>query len=398
MQSELTSARSLEDLTGKRFGRLTVINRADDYIDKNGDRRVQWRCLCDCGNEKIIRAQALKNGSTKSCGCLKNEKTSLRCFKNIVGQSFGRWVVVKREKDYVSPSGYHRTQWLCKCSCGNERVVDASTLMGGRSVSCGCYKAEIISQNTLIDIIGKRFGRLTVVKRIEDHTTAGGRQIPRYLCNCDCGNTHAATSSSLLSESVKSCGCLQQDMRNNPHNLIDLQGQKFGKWTVLERYKGADNQERRKDSRWLCLCECGNSRAVLANSLTTGKSLSCGCWKQSKLEMLVNKYLQETGMTLGVDYSQQSTYNDLVGINKGKLRFDFTIYEDGEIFCFVECQGEQHYRPIKYFGGENKFEIQQCHDQAKMLYAESLGVPLVEIPYYANTYDEVVSILQSFGI
>ena len=217
LQSELTSARSLEDLTGKQFGRLTVINRAEDYIDKNGDRRVQWRCLCECGNEKIIRAQILKKGLTKSCGCLKNEKTSLRCFKNIVGQTFGRWVVVRRENDYVSPSGYHRTQWLCKCSCGNERVVDASTLMGGHSLSCGCYKAEITSQNTLIDIIGKRFGRLIVVKKIEDHTTAGGRKIPRYLCNCDCGNTHVATSSSLLSESVKSCGCLQQDMRNNPY-------------------------------------------------------------------------------------------------------------------------------------------------------------------------------------
>ena len=88
--------------------------------------------------------------------------------------------------------------------------------------------------------------------------------------------------------------------------------------------------------------------------------------------MLVNQYLQSIGMSLGVDYSQQSTYNDLVGINQGKLRFDFTIYEDGEILCFVECQGEQHYRPVKYFGGENKFEIQQYNDKMKVVYAKPL--------------------------
>ncbi|MBO5897533.1 MAG: hypothetical protein J6R04_00815 [Clostridia bacterium] len=398
LQSKLTSARSLEELTGQQFGRLTVISRADDYIEKNGGKRVRWRCLCECGNIKIVRAQTLKNGLTKSCGCLKKENTSLRCFKDIVGQHFGRWVVVKREQDYVSPSGYHRTQWLCKCSCGTERIVDASSLMGGRSISCGCYKAEITSKTTLIDIINKRFGRLVVLERVEDHITSGGRQIPRYLCNCDCGNLHTATSSSLLSGSVKSCGCLQQDVWKNPYNFNDLQGRKFGKWTVLERCDDALYRAGSRDTRWLCQCECGNYRSVLSNSLKNGKSLSCGCWKQSKLEMLVNQYLQSIGMILGMDYSQQSTYNDLVGINQGKLRFDFTIYEDGEILCFVECQGEQHYRPVKYFGGENKFEIQQYNDKMKVSYAENIGVPLIEIPYYANSYDEIVAILQSYGI
>lgn len=54
------------DLFGNKFGRLTVIRK----IDKNKWGNSRWLCLCDCGKEKIIRGSHLKNGHTKSCGCL----------------------------------------------------------------------------------------------------------------------------------------------------------------------------------------------------------------------------------------------------------------------------------------------------------------------------------------
>ena len=54
-----------EDLTGQKFGRLTVLSFSE-YIK----RRAHWNCLCDCGNEKVIRGSSLKSGHTTSCGCL----------------------------------------------------------------------------------------------------------------------------------------------------------------------------------------------------------------------------------------------------------------------------------------------------------------------------------------
>lgn len=54
------------DLTGMRFGRLVVIEKAESVKD----RTTQWKCKCDCGNEKVIRRQSLLDGKTKSCGCL----------------------------------------------------------------------------------------------------------------------------------------------------------------------------------------------------------------------------------------------------------------------------------------------------------------------------------------
>ena len=58
------------DLTGMKFGRLTVIERAE-----NKNKKICWLCECDCGNEKIIRGADLKNGKTTSCGCFSKEKT-----------------------------------------------------------------------------------------------------------------------------------------------------------------------------------------------------------------------------------------------------------------------------------------------------------------------------------
>lgn len=61
----------VNDLTGKRFGRYTVIGVADD-----GQRKTSYICQCDCGNIKKVRADGLISGRTQSCGCLKRERSA----------------------------------------------------------------------------------------------------------------------------------------------------------------------------------------------------------------------------------------------------------------------------------------------------------------------------------
>lgn len=60
------------DLTGKKFGRLTVIG-----LDDRGTRRTYWVCQCECGNIKVARSDALVSGRTKSCGCIKKEQDKI---------------------------------------------------------------------------------------------------------------------------------------------------------------------------------------------------------------------------------------------------------------------------------------------------------------------------------
>lgn len=63
-----------EDLTGKKFGRLTVVSRA-----KNIGCHVAWNCVCECGNHTVVRTYQLKHGLSKSCGCLSIDITKERC-------------------------------------------------------------------------------------------------------------------------------------------------------------------------------------------------------------------------------------------------------------------------------------------------------------------------------
>lgn len=72
----------LIDLTGKRFGRLTVLGRAGIY--KSPDQEtymLTWRCKCDCGKETVVISVNLLHGATRSCGCLRKEKSKERMMK-----------------------------------------------------------------------------------------------------------------------------------------------------------------------------------------------------------------------------------------------------------------------------------------------------------------------------
>lgn len=71
----------LIDLTGQRFGRLTVIRRAPPEGYRT-DTSALWVCRCDCGNEKIISGMMLRNGRTRSCGCLRSDLLRARHQQN----------------------------------------------------------------------------------------------------------------------------------------------------------------------------------------------------------------------------------------------------------------------------------------------------------------------------
>lgn len=62
------------DLVGQRFGRLVVVSLNEEVTRQKG--RTYWNCKCDCSNEKVVRGQTLKRGTTTSCGCYQKEKAS----------------------------------------------------------------------------------------------------------------------------------------------------------------------------------------------------------------------------------------------------------------------------------------------------------------------------------
>ena len=150
---------------------------------------MTWHCKCECGNECDVEAYALSAGKTVSCGCYKREVTSCRKLHDLVGQRFGRLVVIARSDDYITPNtGARHTRWHCHCDCGNECDVVAISLIRGDTISCGCYFRERTSTRRFIDLTGERFDRLVVLGLSQDECfAASGYRVYKWLCQCDCG-------------------------------------------------------------------------------------------------------------------------------------------------------------------------------------------------------------------
>lgn len=123
--------KNIEDLTGQRFGKLTVISYADT---KN--YKPRWNCICDCGNTTIVEGISLKRGMTKSCGCLVKEAGRKRII-DLTGQRFGKLVVLSMEEKTTK-----NTFWKCQCDCGNTTIVRSDRLKDGTTKSCGCYRQD----------------------------------------------------------------------------------------------------------------------------------------------------------------------------------------------------------------------------------------------------------------
>lgn len=146
----------MHDLKGLKFGRLTVLEKAENHKTPNGSIVTMWKCQCDCGNIVVRSQQNLRNAKYPSCGCWKQELTSQRKLEDFTGQRFGRLVVIERaETTHVS------TRWKCKCDCGNECIVLAQNLKKGHTISCGCYRKEIIPKQKFIH--GYRHTRIYAV-------------------------------------------------------------------------------------------------------------------------------------------------------------------------------------------------------------------------------------------
>jgi hypothetical protein len=138
---------NMEDLTGKKFGFLTVLDFGDK---KNGCRT--WKCKCQCGNIKDIRERHLKIGKSKSCNC------GLIRRKDMTGIVKNSWIVIGLDE---TRSDLGHGFWICKCLCGYEKIVNGGDIRRGKALRwCSCSQSkkkkndEIFDKNYEIDARG----------------------------------------------------------------------------------------------------------------------------------------------------------------------------------------------------------------------------------------------------
>jgi|GEM_PF-464541 len=436
------------DLSGQRFGMLTVIKQ--DYENPLDRAGAQWFCKCDCGTVVSVPSGRLRSGQTQSCGCSRYDRVEYEK-RNLIGEKYGHWNVLRKDYSMIGKGTYYICQcdcgtirsipsytlikgyskscgcqrsipevdltdhifgrlrvigvdesfygsgihWKCICDCGKIRSYRTNVLLDGKVMSCGCLSQEESSNRLFVDITGERFGRLVAVEVDHKEYDNSGNTEYYWLCDCDCGGTAVVSGTVLRRGDTKSCGCLQAEKsaERAAERLIDLIGKRFGMLTVTERVV-TTNKNGHSIGTWKCHCDCGNDTMADGYYLTKGMITSCGCKRQSKYELYVLQYFDEIGFENLTDYECQKRFDDLHGYGDGMLSYDFAVYTGGKLSALIECQGQQHFMPVEMFGGEEQFEKQKLHDQLKKSYAKSIGVPLIEIPYTVETYEDTKSILE----
>ena len=186
-----------ENLIGKQFGYWTVL---EDPHEVTSDRDRYWVCQCQCGTIKKVRGGSLKKGKSKSCGCLKKENSGQKV--NLVGQTFDKLTVLEENK---ALKGTGRTYWVCQCECGN--ICNKTTTYLHRNDffhSCGCYKKDQVTNLNKKNLIGQKFGNLTVIEETKERKNG----CIVWKCRCDCGNIVNIITNSLTSGNTSSCGCI----------------------------------------------------------------------------------------------------------------------------------------------------------------------------------------------
>lgn len=280
-------------------------------------------------------------------------------FEDLTGKRFGKLLVLERAEDWVGANGHRHIQWLCQCECGNQVVIKGSSLRAGYNKSCGC----------------SQYGDGETKRMWQEYEQLLHTGLP-------------------VVQDVKPVG-RKAGFKGGNNQFQDLTGRDFGFWHVLER---AETRKYGKGQAicWKCQCKCGMIKSVPGRDLKSGASQSCGCMsKTSWLEYFTKQYLDDHN----VSYEYQKSYPDLLGTGGKPLSYDFALYKDGQIIGLIECQGEQHYRPIKKFGGAKKLLTQQIHDRLKLNYAaDVLHVPVFEVPYTAMSQEAVQETLDGLNI
>lgn len=132
------------DLTGQRFGRLTVVRRATP----TPSGKTRWECLCDCGEQTVVQTSCLRlrKRPTRSCGCLRALHNTARR-QDLRGRRVGRLLVLA----FAGAKSSKIQLWLCLCDCGRRVTVDGTRLRArttvGQTRSCGCLRQDSARAN-----------------------------------------------------------------------------------------------------------------------------------------------------------------------------------------------------------------------------------------------------------
>ena len=200
------------------------------------------------------------------------------------------------------------------------------------------------------DLVGQKFGRLTVEELLPD-SFQGHRC---WSCRCECGNVRIAMTHELTQGRVRSCGCAKSP---------DLTGMVFGRLTVIERSDKRSSRGKRTIPLWKCRCECGEITYRAADTLKTSNECMCSACADKKNIAAARKM---AGFVDGTQVSRIREikptaantsgcrgvyYNPKTNRYRARLKFKGRIMSFGTYPTFEEAVQARKDAEKQYFGG-----------------------------------------------
>lgn len=265
----------------------------------------------------------------------------------------------------------------CRCSvCGHIWNVAPRHLLEGQNCpTCARQNANKKLQKMSEEEILLFLNDKTVSMIGEYH---GVSKTTSFKCNV-CGYEYTTRPSNIVSDGTGCRKCLHESLKMPHDEFIKRIKTILPNITILSKYNGETN-------RVMYQCNiCGTIHDSLGSNLLRG--YGCPVCRISKGEKKCKDYFD----TNNIIYKRQYEFDDLLGINGGKLKFDFGILnQQYELLSLVEYDGIFHYE--KQYDDDG-FEAIQIHDKKKNIYCEKHNIPLLRIPYWE--FDNVDTILSN---
>ena len=407
-----------------KFGCLQILDDGTEYLEKMGMR------ISDIKEEKMEFLQAVKEGKyvRKDWTGWDGGKTIVTpayIYKPLNFKVFGDSVAFsdfdKAIEELQKSAGVKHYKCRCRCrKCGKIRYYSEETLQTEPKV---CYKPVYCSSGFTYSIkaINSNYNKR---KKYENNEAVYIVNDKNDVVPADeyCSVWNDKREKELFKQAEKEAQIVAETLRKNAINYDkDYTGLIYESLDVLECVNDKlesvpipdytqRHQKKYKDiivyKEYRCKCYlCGNEKMVTCDKFGIfppteygyraydeyWSAAYCECHKISSFQWIVNDILMKNGINYRVEVSADGLY----GIdNETPLRYDFAVYKQEKIVAFIECQGEQHYKPVTEFGGERRFAIQQRNDEEKRKYAEEHGIKLIEISYNNKKYETIESILR----
>lgn len=270
------------------------------------------------------------------------------------------------DNEYVNA----KTGLKCKCkNCGHIWKPTWDNLRVGK----GCPKCLVDSlktpHNKFVEDIKAINSGIEIKSKYENMKSM-------ILCRCNIDGTEFKIRADSLMEG---CGCptCSTEAKSKSHECFILEMEQVNSYIKIT------SKYRNKRTRVECTCKrCNHVWKALPNNLLNGSNCPSCSVPMSGGEIEVEKYLKNKGIKYNKEHIFDDCKNDIV------LRFDFYLLDEN--IC-IEYDGQQHFQPIKYFGGVEKFKKVKENDSIKNKYCKNNNIKLIRIPYTTDNVENFLN-------